>query len=231
MIRLLFSLSFSFLFLLFSTNFSYSQDASEIAKSLLSEYNKINTFQSDISINIDISYLNSPEKIGKIYFKSPNTSKVDIEGFSMLPKQGTGNFIGELLKLKSTVISLGKENLNNKEYTHIKLIPNNSKDIVLVDMFVDEDTKRVYKADITTKDNGTFYIEIDYDNSMKFNLPSKVEIEFVVPNFKMPKAFVGPRDKSKVDEMQKDGETTKGKVILKYWNYIVNKKIDESKFK
>lgn len=231
MIKLFFSATFSIFLFLFSTNLTFSQDANDIAKSLLSEYNKIKTFQSDISINIDISYLNSPEKVGKIYFKSPNTSKVDIEGFSMLPKQGTGNFIGELLKLKSTVISLGKEKINNIELTHLKLIPNDSKEIVLVDMFVNEDNKRVYKADITTKDNGTFYIVIEYDDSMKYNLPSKVEIEFVVPNFKMPKAFVGPRDKSKVDEMQKDGETTKGKVILKYWNYIINKKIDESKFK
>jgi len=217
--------------IVFSAINSYSQDASKIAKELLSEYNKINTFQSDVSIKIDISYLNAPEKIGKIYFKSPNTTKVDIEGFSMLPKQGTGNFIGELLKLKSTVISLGKEKVNNIELTHLKLIPNESKDIVLVDMYVDENKMTVVKADITTKDNGTFYLDIEYVNSVKFNLPSKVEIEFVVPNFKMPKAFVGPRDKSKVDEMQKEGETTKGKVILKYWNYIVNQKIDNSIFK
>ena len=36
--------------------------------------------------------------------------------------------------------------------------------------------------------------------------------------------------KQQFDEMQKDGETTKGKVILKYWDYIVNKKIDNSIF-
>jgi hypothetical protein len=220
------------LFCFLITTFTASaNDGQQIADEVLKQYSKVKTFEADISVFIDISYLNAPEKVGKIYFQSPNETKVDIEGFSMLPKQGTGNFIGEILKMKSTVISLGKQIVNGKELTHLKIIPNDSKDVVLVDMFVDEAKNVVKKADITTKDNGTFYINLEYDLFDSFFLPTLVNIEFVVPNFKMPKAFVGPRDKNKVDKLNEDGETTRGKVLIKYWNYIVNKKIDKKIFK
>lgn len=224
-------LKISLICFLISSLSLFANDGQQIADEVLKQYSKVKTFEADISVLIDISYLNAPEKVGKIYFQSPNETKVDIEGFSMLPKQGTGNFIGEILKMKSTVISLGKQIVNGKELTHLKIIPNDSKDIVLVDMFVDETRKVVKKADITTKDNGTFYINLEYDVFDSFFLPTLVNIEFVVPNFKMPKAFVGPRDKNKVDKLNEDGETTRGKVLIKYWNYIVNKKIDKKIFK
>lgn len=215
----------------FTTISLFSNDGQKIADEVLSQYNKVKSFEAEISVLIDISYLKAPEKTGKIYFQSPDQTKVDIEGFSMLPKQGTGNFIGEILKMKSTIISLGNEVIDGIELTHLKVIPNESKDIVLVDMFIDKANRVVKKADITTKDNGTFYINLDYDKFDSFVLPTLVNIEFIVPNFKMPKAFVGPRDKNKVDKLSEDGETTRGKVIIKYWNYIVNKKIDKKIFK
>jgi len=216
--------------IIFNFIYALSNDGEKLANEILNEYKKIKSFEADIAVKIDINYLNAPEKKGKIYYQSPNNTKVDIEGFSMLPKQGTGNFIAEILSMKSTFIYVGETKLNNENLVHLKVIPNNSKEIVLVDMYIDNSKKIVKKADITTKENGTFYISLDYKNFSGFFLPSLVNIEFVVPNFKMPKAFVGPRDKNKVDEMQKDGETTKGKVILKYWNYLVNNKIDKSIF-
>lgn len=212
---------FSLIFI--SITYAFANEGEKLAKEVLEEYKKVKSFEAEISVAIDINYLNAPEKKGKISYKYPNSTKVDIPGFSMLPKQGTGNFIGEILSMKSTIILVGKTKVEKEELTHLKVIPNDSKDIVLVDMYVDEKKKVVKKADITTKENGTFYISLNYKEYSGFQMPSLVNIEFVVPNFKMPKAFVGPRDKSKVDEMQKDGETTKGKVILKYWNYILNK--------
>jgi hypothetical protein len=39
----------------------------------------------------------------------------------------------------------------------------------------------------------------------------------------MPKVLAGPNNEKKLKKIQNDGENTKGKVIIKYWNYLINK--------
>lgn len=201
---------------------SYSDEASDLVADVLKEYKKVESYEAEMSVKVDVDYLNAPEKKGKISYTKEKT-KIDIPGFSMLPKQGTGNFIGEILSLKNSYIYIGKEKIDNENLEHIKVIPNNSKDIVLVDMFIDGAKDIVKKADISTKENGTFSVKLNYKSFSGFLMPSQVIIDFLVPSFKMPKVLVGPRDEKRVKKIQNDGENTKGKVILKYWNYTFPK--------
>lgn len=222
---------FTLVFCLIVFTFSSSL-SSEIIDKVKENFKKINDFQADMNLKIDISYLNAPEKSGKIFFKQPNKTKIDIDGFSMLPKQGTGNFINEILSKDITIIENGTESLGNKKTTKVKIIPNNpSEDIAIASMWIDNKDFNVLKSEIITKKSGSYTVSIDYLQINNISLPEKVNIKFSVPEFSLPKTMTGDfkDDKSKSKSKSKDGKT-EGLVEIKYSNYILNKGINDSVF-
>lgn len=213
--------------LLFTFNTSFSL---EIIDKVKDNFKKIKDFQADMNLKIDISYLNAPEKSGKIYFKQPNKTKIDIDGFSMLPKQGTGNFINEILSKDITIIENGTENLGNISTTKVKIIPNNPfEDIAIATMWIDNKDFNVIKSEIITKKSGSYTVFIDYIQSQNVHLPEKVKIKFSVPEFSLPKTMTGDFKDDKSKSKSKDGKT-EGIVVLNYSNYIVNKGLNDNVF-
>jgi outer membrane lipoprotein-sorting protein len=216
--------------LLVLLNLTQAQDANKLIAKLRAEYNKVKDFEADLKVKIDISFLNAPEQQGKIYFKQPNKSKVDIKGFNMLPKQGSGNIIAELLnESNATIVISGKEKINNIENTVVKIIPNDgTKDLAVATLWVNENDMTISKIESITKKSGTFNIFLEYikvDN--KYYLPSKVLIKLNVPNFSLPKSMTG--ENAAKAAKKKEGNT-EGKVTFTYFNYKVNKGIKDEVF-
>lgn len=217
------------LFILLISSSSYAQDAQKIIANLKKQLSAVKDFQANLSVKIDISFLNAPEQNGKIYYKAPNKTKIDIPGFAMLPKQGSGNFINDILfESNATAVYIGKEMFNNMQVTSIKIIPTDpNNDLALANLLVDEARNVVVKAETITKKNGTFLIFLDYlslDN--KIYMPSKVLVSLNVPEFSLPKTMSGDTSGK---EKKKKGNT-EGKVTFTYSNYIINKGIDDNIF-
>jgi len=214
---------------LFVTNNLIADEAMEIIKKVQSNLNSIKDFEANINIKVDISYVNAPEMKGKIYYKYPNKTKVDIDGFGILPKQGTGNFIGELLENKNqNFILSGEEKINNITYKIIKVIPLDlNSDIVISTLWINPANSTVYKSEITTKKSGTYLAEIEYILiDKKYWLPEKTIVKINVPSFTLPKSLSGD---SRTQNKTKD-ENVQGKVIINYSNYKVNKELSDSIF-
>lgn len=211
--------------------FTFSASVSlEIIDKVKDNFKKIKDFQADMNLKIDISYLNAPEKSGKIYFKQPNKTKIDIDGFSMLPKQGTGNFINEILSKDITIIENGTENLGNVSTTKVKIIPNNpTEDIAIATMWIDTKDFNVLKSEIITKKSGSYTVMIDYKQINNMYLPEEVKIKFSVPEFSLPKTMTGDFKDDKSKSKSKDGKT-EGLVVINYSNYIVNKGLNDNVF-
>lgn len=210
-----------------------SQTADEVVKKVLSNFEMVKDFSADMKLKIDISYLNAPEKSGKIYFKSPNKTKIDIDGFSMLPKQGTGNFIAEILNGDNTIIANGNEKIDGTDCISIKVIPNNPKnDVAIMTMWVNSQNWTVLKTESITKKSGSFVINLKYTKvDSKFMMPSQVKINFSVPEFSLPKTMTGDfKDNKENKPKSKDGKT-EGIVSINYTNYMINKGIKDDVFK
>lgn len=226
----LFAIVFS-LFSLANPIISFSQDADQLISKMKKEFSQIKDFKAQVGVKVDVSYVKIPDAVGTMYFKEPNKSKIDIKGFSMLPKQGAGMFFLDYLdKSLNTILIAGKTNENGMELTILKVIPiKASNDVVLSSVYVDEKTNLIRKVETTTKQNGTFTMDIEYVKiDSKYWLPSNVNISFEVPNFQLPKTLTGDMN-AKSPAPSKDGKT-KGKVTLKYWDYLVNKGVDDSVF-
>jgi outer membrane lipoprotein-sorting protein len=97
-------------------------------------------------------------------------------------------------------------------------------------MYIDEANLVICKAITTTKENGTYEIEMSYGKYSNYGLPDKVVFGFNTKDYKMPKGVTlefEDEDKATRDKMK----NKKGKVEIIYKNYTINKGIDDNVFK
>ena len=210
---------------------SNAQDVNKIVANLKTELDKVKDFQADLKVKIDISYLNAPEQVGKIYYKEPNKSKVDIKGFNLLPKQGSGNIVSEIINdPKNTLVYSGTEIVNGAKTSIIKVIPNDqTKDLALATLWVDESKNVVVKIENITKKSGTFNISINYLKfENKYYMPINVLVKLNVPEFSLPSTITG--ENAAKAAQKKKGSNTEGTVSFTYSNYVINKGVSNSIF-
>lgn len=209
--------------------------SNETINKVIDNLDNVDSYTADIKIVVDISFVDIPDKNGKIYYKSPGKLKADIPGLAMLPKQGLGIDYKKILQDETnTYIDGGDDNLNGKPAKIVKAIPSNpDSKIVLTSFWVDPSNYTIIQAEVTTKQNGTFLIELEHEKISDVAwLPSKVVINARVPKLAIPKSFVSAKDKKKLENEEEDPDsaTTKGVITLTYSNYVVNKDIEDSVF-
>ena len=75
--------------ILFSSVISYSQSETAKNKILLVKENleKVPPYTCEVKINIDVSFINIKERIGKMTFLGPNDIDYKLKGFAFLPKK------------------------------------------------------------------------------------------------------------------------------------------------
>jgi outer membrane lipoprotein-sorting protein len=115
----------------------------------------------------------------------------------------------------------------------VKLLPTNeASEIVITTLYIDEPNLLVRKAITTTKENGTYEMQMSYGAFANFGLPQKVVFSFNTKDYKLPKGITLEFDDNEkpLSEAQKL-KNKKGRVEITYSNYIVNKGIADSFFK
>lgn len=206
-----------------------TKDPDKIIEEVKKNFEKINDYQVDVKIKVDVQSLKVPDMIAKIYYKKPDKVTIKSESFALLPKEGMDLSPLSFFKNKYTAIYVKDEQLDGMNTSIIKVIPiENTDDVMLSTMWIDQKNDVIRKVETTTKGNGTIGIHMKYDNAQNKNLPSSVVFSFNVDGLNMPK---------KMDNNDPDDETTKrmgksttGKVYITYNNYIVNKGVDDSVF-
>jgi len=94
----------SLLFVLVQFGFSQSKDPNEIINAVITNFNKVNDYQVDVKIKVDVEFIKVPETKAKIYFKQPDKVHLEADGFAMLPKNGMEFSPSTLLKKDYTAI-------------------------------------------------------------------------------------------------------------------------------
>lgn len=211
-----------------------NRNPNEIMDKVRYQYSLVKDFEAEVALKIDISYLKVPEGMGKVFYKYPDKTAFDLKGLNMLPQKGLNSPVAQILTEKNTTpIYGGQAKYNGMTVELIKMIPlEQNSDIALATLWVDERTNTIAKMETTTKKSGTFTAEIQYLNvDKKFYVPKQVFVSFEVPEFKLPKTMTGDFDSKTENRKPSENGKTKGTVTLKYWNYKVNKGINDSVFK
>jgi hypothetical protein len=220
------------LIMTFILNISYAQDASALVQKVKAKLDLVNDYEATGQMKTDVTFIKAPVGKVKIYFKKPNKFKLQRDGgISILPKGGVSVNMNSIIAAEDfDVIDAGTEKIQGINTRRIKLLPrNDNADVVLSTLYIDEAALLIRKAVTTTKENGTYEIEMNYGKYSSYGLPDKMIFGFNTKDYKMPKGITmefEDGEKPTADKLK----NKKGKVEITYNSYTINKGIDNSVF-
>jgi outer membrane lipoprotein-sorting protein len=216
-----------FVSFIFCVSFAMAQDAAQLIKIVKAKLDRVDNYEATGVMKTDIAFIKAPIGKIKIYFKKPNLFKIKKEGgISLLPKGGLSVNLSSLIASSNySTIDAGIQDLGSKKLRIIKLLPNEeSSDVVITTLYINEKESLIEKAVTTTKENGTYTMLMNYGAYSNFGLPDQVVFEFNTKNYKLPKGITLEfEDDSKPLSAAQLLKNKKGRVEINYKNYIVNK--------
>ncbi len=214
--------------------FVQGQDMTALVMKVKAKLDQVNDYEADGNMKTDVSFIKAPVGKVKIYFKKPNKFRLKKEGgISLLPKGGVSVNMSSVIATNDFVaLAAGESIVNGTTCKIVKLLPiNEASEIVLTTLYIDEPNLLVRKAITTTKENGTYEMEMNYGVYAKYGLPEKVIFSFNTKDYKLPKGITLEFDDNEkaLSDAQKL-KNKKGRVEITYANYIINKGIADAIF-
>jgi hypothetical protein len=194
---------------------------------------QVNDYMGEAQMDIVVTFMKVPPSAVKVYFRKPNDLRILKQGgISILPKGGLNlNLSGVLNQHDYAAIDAGTETMGNEVLRVVKLVPTqNSGDVVLLTLSIDEKNLLIRKAVTTTRNNGTFELDMDYGKYIAYALPDKAVFVFNTSGFSLPKGLALDYDPENQPSGAKPPDEAKGKVILTYSGYKINKGVPASVF-
>ena len=170
-----------FVSFIFCVSVAMAQDAAQLIKIVKAKLDRVDNYEATGVMKTDIAFIKAPIGKIKIYFKKPNLFKIKKEGgISLLPKGGLSVNLSSLIASSNyTTIDAGVQELGAKKLRVVKLLPNEeSSDVVISTLYINEKESLIEKAITTTKENGTYTMLMNYGAYSNYGLPDKVVFEF-----------------------------------------------------
>ena len=211
-----------------------AQDMTALINKVKAKLDQVNDYTAEGVLKTDVSFIKAPAGKVKVYFKKPDKFKLKKDGgISILPKGGVSINTGSLIVSGSFVaLAAGNAIIDGFKTKIVKMLPTDeSSDIILSTLYIDEDNLLIRKAITTTKDNGTYEIAMTFGKYSNYGLPDKIVFSFNTKDYKLPKGVTLEFDDEKKSPTDDKLKNKKGKVEITYSTYTVNKGIDDSVFK
>jgi len=210
-----------------------SQSIDQLVKSVRERLDKVVDYEAVGKMKTNVSFLKIPVSQISIYYKKPiKLNLKSNKGFSFLPKGAVNINMNQLLQDENyTVIDAGKEMLNGISTRVAKLIPlNEESDVVISTLYIDPVNEVILKSKTTTKENGTFELNMAYGKYIGMALPDNINFSFHTKDYKLPKGITFDFDDGSKNKAPKKNPS-KGMAEISISNYIINKGISDQFFK
>jgi outer membrane lipoprotein-sorting protein len=210
---------------------SQPQDPSALLQKVRARLDQVNDYQAAGLMKTNVSFLKVPEAQVTVYFKRPDKLKIKNEkGISLVPKGAVTVSLNNLLKGVYTTLDAGTDTAGGHMVRVIKLLPKDENaDLVLSTLYIDETRLLILRARTTTRENGTYEVEMTYGKYTTYALPDRVVFTFNTKDYKLPKGITFDYDDGSVKKQPAPG-AARGKVELDYHSYIINKGVPDSVF-
>ena len=209
-----------------------AQDADALIRKIKAKIDLVNNYEASAAMKTDVTFLKVPEAQVKVYFKKPNLLKIKNEkGISFVPKGAVSINLSNIISGNQyTVIDAGTDKIGTVTTRVIKLLPtDDNADVVLSTLYIDEAKLVVLKAKTTTRENGSYQLEMTYGKYANYCLPDKLTFTFNTKDYKLPKGVTFDFDDG---TNNKPAEKNKnGKAEINFSSYTINKGVDDSVFK
>jgi outer membrane lipoprotein-sorting protein len=207
------------------------QDVNVLLQKVKAKIDKVNDYEANGKMKTNVAFLKVPVATIKMYFKKPNKLKIKNEkGISFVPKGAVSINLSNVLNgNKYTVIDVGEDKLNGAKVRLVKLLPeDDNADIILSTLYIDEANEVIKKAKTTTKDNGTYELEMSYGKYTEYGLPDKVVFSFNTKDYKLPKGVTFDFDDGAAKKPVEKNK--KGKAEITLSSYTINKGVADTNF-
>ena len=211
----------------------YGQDIDGLMIKVKAKLEQVNDYKADGQLKTDVPFMKIPDSKVSVYYKKPNKFKIKKEeGISIVPKGGVSINLNSLFSGNEyTMIAGGKSSVRGQPMVVVKLLPlTEESDVVLSTLFINEKEALIYKASTTTKNNGTYEMEMIYGKFASWGLPDKVLFSFNTKEYKLPKGVTFEYETEQKPETLSKPKSTKGTVEITYQNYSINKGIQDNVF-
>ena len=210
-----------------------AQSAEEIVEKVKAKLQRVNDYEADGKLKTNVTFIKAPIANIKVYYKKPDKLKIiNKSGISFIPKGSINISLNNIFVNASggyDIIDVGKDNTG----LHIiKLLPKeDTAQVVLSTLYIDEKNFLIKKSKTTTKENGTYELEMSYGKYADYGLPDKIIFTFNTKEYKLPKGVTLDYDEGTSKKENESLKNKKGKVEITYTNYTLNKGVSDSVFK
>lgn len=219
--------------LLFLCVTTEAQNVNTLVQKIKEKIEKVNDYEATGKMKTNVAFLKVPIANVKVYFKKPNLLKIKNEkGFSFIPKGAVNINMNNILSNDFTVIDAGTEKIGGLPVRVVKLLPEDeNSDIVLSTLYIDETNLLIKKSKTTTRDNGTYELEMTYGKFLAYSLPDKVIFSFNTKDYKLPKGVTFDFDDGTKEAKTEDKtKRKKGHAEISFTSYQINKGLPDEIF-
>jgi hypothetical protein len=212
-----------------------AQDVNGLVQKVKAKMEQVNNYEAAGVMKTNVSFLKVPVANVKIYYRKPNQVKIKNEkGISFVPKGAVSINLNNILSSgKYTVIDAGADKVGGKPVRVVKLLPeDDNADIVLSTVYIDETNFVILRSRTTTRDNGSYELEMSYAKYTAYGLPDKIIFSFNTKEYKLPKGITfdfdeGGQEPPKPEDKMKN---RKGRAEITIKSYSINKGVTDAVF-
>jgi hypothetical protein len=210
-----------------------AQTPAELINKIKTKLEKVNDYVAKGKLKTNVVFIKAPVASVKVYYKKPDKIRIVNEnGISFIPKGSVNINIAKFLSGSGNyeIVDAGKEPATG--FRILKLLPSEeNSEIVLSTLYIDEKAELVMRTKNTTRDNGTYELEMNYGKYATYGLPDKVIFSFNTKDYKLPKGVTFDYDDGAEKKTDDPLKNKKGKVEITYSDYTINKGVEDSIFK
>lgn len=209
-------------------------EAQEIAKLLAVVKEKLSLvadYEASGTMKTNVTFLKVPVAEVKIFYRKPDKIRIrSNKGVSFVPKGAVSINLNQLLMTDNyTILDAGTEKSGNRVLRVAKLLPNDeNSDVVLSTVYIDTEKGVIAKARTTTRENGSFELELSYGKFIQYALPDKIVFSFNTKDYKLPKGVTFDFDNGAGRTPPPKNKKGRAEIVIK--NYIINKGVPDKEF-
>lgn len=202
-----------------------AQDVNTLIKKVKNKLDNINKYEATGTMKTSIAYLKIPIAKVKIQYKKPNDLTIkSSNGVTFVPKGVDAISLQKIFSNEFTAIDGGTEKIKQKTLRVVRLLPiTQQSNIVLSTVYINEVDLVVEKSSTTTKDEGTYEMDMQYGKYIQFGLPDRITFTFNAKDYKIPKGLTLDFDNAD-SKNQKIDKTmlNKGRAEIVFEQYAIN---------
>ncbi|NQT62930.1 MAG: hypothetical protein HQ556_08245 [Candidatus Marinimicrobia bacterium] len=202
----------------------------ELQDLMLGNWERIEDYEVDIKLALDIPGFRMPSRKIHYMYKSPDKSKVEVKGFAIVPKQGIQPFF--IFLRDSVSLQIVNDTLvNGESLFEVSLEDTFMNELGTINFFVNQNTGNIAEAWVVHEGQEFFRLTSEYEQVDGIFLPTSTSIKMTFPpDFKnLQRLGKKPTDMRDFDASMTD-EWLNGSISIEFKNYKVNRGIPDYKF-